>query len=75
MQRELMRAIAAASADRTWVLVLEDLHWSDHATIGLLWALVAQQEPARLLVIATDRPVDAIAEHHPVVRLGQPTRR
>lgn len=69
MQRELVRAIAAASAERAVVLVLEDLHWSDHATIGLLWALVAHHEPARLLVIATYRPVDAIAEQHPVVRL------
>jgi DNA-binding winged helix-turn-helix (wHTH) protein/tetratricopeptide (TPR) repeat protein len=69
MQREVTRAIGAASADRPLVLVLEDLHWSDHATVGLLWALAAQREPARLLVIGTYRPVDAIADHHPVVRL------
>ncbi|MDX2171013.1 MAG: AAA family ATPase [Deltaproteobacteria bacterium] len=69
MQREFVGAIGALSRDRPLVLVLEDLHWSDHATVALLWALAAQREPARLLVIGTYRPVDAIADHHPVVRL------
>jgi len=68
-QRELEAAIAAACVDRLLVFVLEDLHWSDHATVGLLWALATSREPGRLLIIGTYRPVDAIAAQHPIIRL------
>jgi len=71
MQREFERAIEAASAERCVVLVLEDLHWSDPATVGLLWGLAARREAARLLIIGTYRPVDAVAERHPIVRMKQ----
>jgi DNA-binding winged helix-turn-helix (wHTH) protein/tetratricopeptide (TPR) repeat protein len=69
VQRELERAIEAASAERTIVLVLEDLHWSDPATVALLWSLAARREPARLLIIGTYRSVDAIAQQHPIIRV------
>ncbi len=69
VQRELERAIEAASAGRPIVLVLEDLHWSDPATITLLWTLAARREPAQLMTIGTYRPADAIARNHPIIRL------
>lgn len=69
MQREIERGLEAASADRFVVLALEDLHWADAATIGLLGALAAGTMPARLLVIGTFRPFDAIASQHPIVHL------
>ena len=69
VQRELERALEAASAGRTVVLVLEDLHWSEPATIALLWALAVRREPARLMIIGTYRSVDAIAQQHPITRL------
>ena len=69
VQRELERAIEAASDQRTIVLVLEDLHWSDPATVTLLWALAARREPAKLLIIGTYRSADAIAHQHPIIRL------
>lgn len=71
MQRELERAIEAASAERCVVLVLEDLHWSDAATVGLLWTLAARREAAHLLIIGTYRPVDAIADQHPIMRMNR----
>lgn len=71
MQRELERAIEAASAERCIVLVLEDLHWSDAATVGLLWALAARRETACLMIVGTYRPVDAIVDQHPIVRMKQ----
>ena len=43
----------------TLVLVLEDLHWSDSATLDLLSSLARRREPARLLVIGTYRPHEA----------------
>lgn len=69
MQREFERAIESATSERTVVLVLEDLHWSDAATVELLWALAARREPARLMVIGTYRAVDAIADRHPILRM------
>src|SRR5262249_7785802 len=40
MLREMGDAVDAMTADRALVLVIEDLHWSDHATLDLtLWAL------------------------------------
>lgn len=69
VHRELERAIEAASADRPLVLVLEDLHWSEPATVAALWALAARREPAQVLIIGTYRSVDAIVQQHPIVRL------
>lgn len=69
MQREIERALEASAAHRTIVLVLDDLHWADTATVELLWALATRREAARLMIIGTYRPVDAIADQHPVIRL------
>ena len=52
MLREMARALEVLSAERPLVLVLEDLHWSDYATLDLLAVLARRQESARLLVLA-----------------------
>lgn len=69
MQREFERAIEAASADRTVILVIEDLHWSDPATVSVLGALATRGTPARLFILATYRSFDAVASQHPVIHL------
>ena len=69
VQRELERVLEAVSADRTLLLVLEDLHWCEPATVAVLWALATRREPARLLIVGTYRPADAIAQQHPLTRL------
>src|SRR5262249_33668784 len=51
MLREMGEALEALTANSPLVLVLEDLHWSDHATLDLLTLLGRRQEPARLLVV------------------------
>ena len=53
------------------VLVLEDLHWSDGATLDWLAAVARRREAARLLVLGTYRPVDAIVREHHVHTLVQ----
>jgi DNA-binding winged helix-turn-helix (wHTH) protein/tetratricopeptide (TPR) repeat protein len=58
MLREMAEAIEALTADAPLVLVLEDLHWSDTATLDLVSLLARRQEAARLLLIGTYRPVD-----------------
>jgi len=69
MMRELQQALETLAAARTIVLVLEDLHWSDPSTVSALAGLAMRREPARLLVVGTYRPVDAIAELHTIVQL------
>jgi predicted ATPase/DNA-binding winged helix-turn-helix (wHTH) protein len=66
MLRELTEALDALTTERTLVLVLEDLHWSDAATLDLVGALARRRSPARLLLLATYRPVDVIVRAHPL---------
>lgn len=69
--RELIEAFDALAADDPLVLVLEDLHWSDSATIDLLGMLAQRRDPARLLIVATYRPADVAAAAHPLGTLVQ----
>jgi DNA-binding winged helix-turn-helix (wHTH) protein/predicted ATPase len=64
MLREFAALIEALTTAVTLVLVLEDLHWSDASTIDLLSLLAQGNEPARLLVIGTFRPAEAIVREH-----------
>ena len=66
MLREMAEALETLAAERPLVLVLEDLHWSDHSTLDLIASVARRREPARLLVIGTYRPLDAIVRGHPL---------
>ncbi|HSX83545.1 MAG TPA: AAA family ATPase, partial [Candidatus Saccharimonadia bacterium] len=71
MLRELAEAVEVLTATRPCVLVLEDLHWSDTATIEWLAYVARRRGPARLLVLGTYRPVEAIMRAHPVRAMVQ----
>ena len=64
MLRELAEALEALTADRTLVLILEDMQWSDQSTVDALAYLAQRPEPARLLVLGTYRPVDVVLREH-----------
>jgi DNA-binding winged helix-turn-helix (wHTH) protein len=66
MLREFCSFLEAYTAERTLVLVLEDLHWTDPASVDLIAMLARRPEPASLLVIGTYRPADAAASDHVV---------
>jgi DNA-binding winged helix-turn-helix (wHTH) protein len=66
MLREFADAVEAFTADRLLLLILEDLHWSDHATLDLIAWLARRREPAQLLLLGTFRPVDVIVRAHPL---------
>lgn len=59
MLREFAAAARALSAERPLIIVLEDLHWSDASTLGLLDWLARRQEPIELLLLGSYRPDDA----------------
>jgi DNA-binding winged helix-turn-helix (wHTH) protein/tetratricopeptide (TPR) repeat protein len=71
----LTACIDALTIDTPLVLVLEDIHWSDYSTLDLLSVLAHRREPARLLVLCTLRPADAIARNHPVAGVKRELRR
>jgi DNA-binding winged helix-turn-helix (wHTH) protein/tetratricopeptide (TPR) repeat protein len=66
MLREMADAIEHLAEKSPLLLVLEDLHWSDYSTLDLVSYLARRQDPARLLVIGTYRPVDVILAGHPI---------
>jgi DNA-binding winged helix-turn-helix (wHTH) protein len=71
MLREFVGALEAVSQEIPLVLVLDDLHWSDLATLDAISLLAQRPDTARLLVIGTFRPVDAALTEHPIKRLRQ----
>ncbi len=71
MAREMAGALEALSAEGPLVLWLEDLHWSDPSTLDLLAMLARRREPARLLVVGTYRPAEAIVRAQPLRALKQ----
>lgn len=58
------RLLEALSARELVVLVLEDLHWADHATRDLLTFLTASLRDGQVLVCATYR-TDELTRRHP----------
>ena len=71
MLRELAEAVEVITSERPLVLRLEDLHWSDYSTLEWLDFLARRQEPARLLVLGTYRPVEVIVREHPLKTVKQ----
>jgi predicted ATPase/DNA-binding winged helix-turn-helix (wHTH) protein len=67
MLRELVEALDALTRDTPLVLLVEDLHWSDSATIDLLRMLARRRDASRLLVLGTFRPADVASDAaHPL---------
>src|SRR5262249_35698832 len=73
--RELTEAVDILTAERPLVLVLEDLHWSDTATLAWLACVARRREPARLLVLGTYRPMDVLVRAHPLRAVMQELQR
>ena len=71
MLREMVEALDALTVDAPLVLLLEDLHWSDSATIDLLAMLARRREASRLLVLGTYRPADVAGAAHPLKPVKQ----
>jgi DNA-binding winged helix-turn-helix (wHTH) protein/tetratricopeptide (TPR) repeat protein len=69
MVRELIEALEAVCINEPLVVVLEDLQWSDVATIDLLTLIAQRRERAKLLVIATSRRAEAQTVSHPLNRV------
>ena len=53
------------------MLVLEDLHWSDPSTLELLSFIARRQQPARLLVLGSYRPMEVLTNGRPLRAVAQ----
>jgi len=74
MLREFVEVLDTLTAATPLLLVFEDLHWSDYATVDLLALLACRRTSAQLLVVGTYRPVEAIV-HQPLRTVVQDTVR
>jgi predicted ATPase len=75
MLREFAGMIETLTAETPLVLVLEDLHWSDHATLDMVTFLARRRDPAQLLLLGTFRPVETIVHGHPLRPVVQTLQR
>ena len=71
MLREVAEALEVLTTERPLILTLEDLHWSDPSTLELLSYLVRRRRLARLLILGTYRPIDVLADGHPLRAVTQ----
>jgi DNA-binding winged helix-turn-helix (wHTH) protein/tetratricopeptide (TPR) repeat protein len=74
MLREMGELLDRYAQDRPLLLVTEDLHWSDGATVRLIDHLARRRTPSRLLWLGTFRPAELLAEDHPLKGVRQELR-
>jgi DNA-binding winged helix-turn-helix (wHTH) protein/tetratricopeptide (TPR) repeat protein len=71
MVREICELLDALTAQNPLILILEDMHWADAATLDVVSALARRREPARLLLLGTYRLADAVTSQSPLKALKQ----
>lgn len=71
MLREIAETIEAVTAKAPFILVLEDLHWSDYSTLDLISYMARRRHPASFMLIGTYRPVEVILNEHPLKGIKQ----
>jgi predicted ATPase/DNA-binding winged helix-turn-helix (wHTH) protein len=71
MLREIAETIEAITAKAPFVLVLEDLHWSDYSTLDFISYMAHRRPPGSFMLIGTYRPVEVILNEHPLKGIKQ----
>jgi DNA-binding winged helix-turn-helix (wHTH) protein/tetratricopeptide (TPR) repeat protein len=71
MVREFHELITRFTDKHPLLLVIEDLHWCDDATLRLVNHFARQRGPARVMWLASFRLTQVIAEGHPLQALRQ----
>ena len=66
MLREAGELLDRYTESRPLLLVTEDLHWSDRATVQLINYIARRRTSPRLLWLASFRPAELIAADHPL---------
>ncbi len=71
MLLELAEGLEFLTATIPLIVVVEDLQWSDQATLEALACLARRREAARLLILGTYRSPDVSGPGHPLTALRQ----
>jgi DNA-binding winged helix-turn-helix (wHTH) protein len=74
MLRELGELLERYTIERPLLLVTEDLHWSDHATVHLIDHIARRRSPVRLMWLASFRLAEVVSEDHPLKALRHELR-
>ena len=74
MLREMGEVLDRSGERRPLLLVTEDLHWSDRATIQLIDYIARRRGSARLMWLASFRLAEVVALDHPLNRLRHELR-
>jgi hypothetical protein len=74
MLREFAEFVDRYTQRQPLLLVTEDLHWSDHATVRLIDHVARRRGPTRLLWLASFRLAEVIAADHPLKSLRHELR-
>ncbi len=74
MLRELGELLDRYTSQQALLLVTEDLHWSDHATVRLIDHIARRRSPARLLWLGSFRLAELISDDHPLKGLRHELR-
>jgi DNA-binding winged helix-turn-helix (wHTH) protein/tetratricopeptide (TPR) repeat protein len=69
MLREIGEALETIASVSPLLILFEDLHWVDHATVDLISALARRRNPAQLMLVGTYRPADVPREGNPLKAL------
>jgi predicted ATPase len=64
MLREINEALETISAEQPLLVLFEDLHWADIPTVDLISTLARGRAGAKLMLLATCRPVDLTISNH-----------
>lgn len=74
MLRELGELLDRHTQQQPLLLVTEDLHWSDHATVRLIDHIARRRGPARLMWLSSLRLAEVISEEHALKALRHELR-
>ena len=66
MLREMGELLDRYTREQPLLLVTEDLHWSDDATVRLIDHIARRRDPARLLWVGTVRLAELVSADHPL---------
>ena len=69
MKRELLAFLEEAARLTPLAMFLDDVHWSDGATVELLGYVASRLPGLRVLIVATYRPSDVAHTRHPFLPL------
>jgi predicted ATPase len=74
MLRELAELLDQYTAQQPLLLVTEDLHWGDHATVRLIDYIARRRNPARLMWLGSFRLAELVLDDHPLKGLRHELR-